>query len=76
MIAAVSGHRPMGNLYTCLFATEGVDLREPLRHNADDAALNRIIVSTWQQRGDRYSQIRNAATELPRKKIEMSYIGG
>ena len=65
-----------GQLYTCLFAAEGVDVREPLRHAADDAALKRVIVNAWTQRSDRYSQLRNAATERPRKKIEMSYIGG
>lgn len=65
-----------GKLFTCLFATEGVDLRAPLRAGADDAALRQRIVDTWQQRSDRYSQIRLAATDLPRRKIEMSYIGG
>lgn len=65
-----------GKLYTCLFATEGVDLRDPLRHNADDAALSDLIAATWNRRSDRYSAIRNAATGWPGKKIEMSYIGG
>lgn len=63
-----------GKLYTCLFASEGVDLRDPLRHNANDESLSRLIVDTWEQRADRYSQLRHAAT--PRRKIEMSYIGG
>ena len=65
-----------GKLFTCLFAGEGVDLRAPLRQDADDAALARLIVDTWAVRADRYSQQRNAATVLPIKKIEMSYIGG
>lgn len=65
-----------GKLYTCLFATDGVDLRTPLRNQADDSALNRIIVDTWGRRSDRYSQVRHAATPLPGRKIEMSYIGG
>ncbi len=65
-----------GKAYTCLFATQGLDLREPLRHNASDNALQDLIVSTWQQREDRYSELRNAATALPGRKIEMSYIGG
>ena len=50
-----------------------------LRAGADDAALDRLIAATWQQRSDRYSQIRHAATKLnthPLRKIEMSYIGG
>ena len=68
-----------GKLYTCLFASEGTDLRAPLRQGADDAALDRLITATWQTRSDRYSQIRHAATTLkthPLRKIEMSYIGG
>ena len=65
-----------GKIYTCLFATEGVDLRGPLRKQADDDALCQLIAATWQRRGDRYSQLRHAATERPQKKIEMSYIGG
>ena len=65
-----------GKLYTCLFASDGADLRAPLRQGASDEALNRLIAATWQQRSDRYSQIRHAATERPLRKIEMSYIGG
>jgi cyclic pyranopterin phosphate synthase len=65
-----------GKLYTCLFASDGTDLRTPLRQGARDEALQQLIASTWQRRGDRYSQIRHAATERPMRKIEMSYIGG
>jgi len=65
-----------GKLYTCLFASDGVDLRGPLRQEASDDRLGRLIVDNWQQRGDRYSQIRHAATAQPIRKIEMSYIGG
>ena len=65
-----------GKLYSCLFASEGIDLREPLRGDQDDAQLRQRIVDVWQKRTDRYSQRRHAATELPAKKIEMSYVGG
>jgi cyclic pyranopterin phosphate synthase len=65
-----------GKLYTCLFATHGVDLRDPLRHNAGDEAIRALILATWQQRSDRYSELRSVATKWPGKKIEMSYIGG
>ncbi len=64
-----------GKLYTCLFASEGHDLRELLRSGADDAALDAAIARIWQARTDRYSQVRMAATPAL-KKIEMSYIGG
>lgn len=68
-----------GKLYTCLFASEGHDLRALLRAGSDDAALDARIADIWQRRSDRYSQLRMAATlELNEglKKIEMSYIGG
>jgi cyclic pyranopterin phosphate synthase len=65
-----------GKLFTCLFATNGVDLREPLRRNADNAALSELIRSTWTKRTDRYSLDRHQASGLKGKRIEMSYIGG
>jgi cyclic pyranopterin phosphate synthase len=70
-----------GKLYTCLFAGNGLDLRTSLRGGASDADLAALIAANWQQRGDRYSQLRQAATEPATtlsgaKKIEMSYIGG
>lgn len=67
-----------GQLYTCLFAQSGHDLRHMMRRGAGDEHLRRIIASVWQDRDDRYSEIRTAATDLPggTGKIEMSYIGG
>ncbi len=68
-----------GKLYTCLFATKGVDLRETLRSQKGDESdekLKRLMTETWAGRNDRYSEMRNAATALPGRKIEMSYIGG
>ena len=65
-----------GKLYTCLFASAGVDLRDALRRDTGNEALSRLIAETWQGRSDRYSQMRHAATERPVRKIEMSYIGG
>ncbi|MCB2224092.1 MAG: GTP 3',8-cyclase MoaA [Actinobacteria bacterium] len=64
-----------GMLYTCLFATGGHDLRALLRDGADDEALAGALTTVWEQRGDRYSELRSSRTVgLP--KIEMSYIGG
>jgi GTP 3',8-cyclase len=67
-----------GKFYTCLFATEGTDLRGPLRDGADDAELLRIIRGAWLARTDRYSELREELRrDLPEtKKIEMYYIGG
>lgn len=69
---------PEGRLYTCLFATEGTDLRAPLRAGAGDAELERIIRDMWTARRDRYSEERTELTETARRrsKIEMYHIGG
>ncbi len=64
-----------GKLYTCLFAQSGHDLRSLLREGADDARLDAAIAAVWQDREDRYSEIRTTETAGLRK-IEMSYIGG
>ncbi len=64
-----------GQLYTCLFAVNGHDLRGPLRTGASDEELELSIRSVWHKRSDRYSDLRTAETAaLP--KVEMSYIGG
>lgn len=67
-----------GKLYTCLFAQTGHDLRYLLRSDVSDEMLDRAIAAVWQQRQDRYSEIRCAETTAApgRRKIEMSYIGG
>jgi GTP 3',8-cyclase len=66
-----------GNFFTCLFATQGIDLRAPLRDGADDAELLRIIGGAWLGREDRYSELREQLRGTPStKKIEMYYIGG
>jgi len=64
-----------GQLFTCLFATKGHDLRSLLRGGASDDDITDAISGVWQSRGDRYSEIRSEKTvTLP--KIEMFYVGG
>jgi GTP 3',8-cyclase len=64
-----------GRLYTCLFATEGHDLRALVRGGASESDLAEEIGRVWRARADRYSELRSAETaDLP--KVEMSYIGG
>jgi cyclic pyranopterin phosphate synthase len=64
-----------GQLYTCLFATRGHDLRSVLRGGASDAAISATLRGIWKGRDDRYSELRTLETvHLP--KVEMSYIGG
>jgi GTP 3',8-cyclase len=64
-----------GKLYTCLFASAGYDLRNLLRGGASDDGLSDAIAGIWQQRADRYSEVRTLAT-TQRDKVEMSFIGG
>jgi cyclic pyranopterin phosphate synthase len=64
-----------GKLYTCLFAADGIDLRQPLRQQSDDRVLRELIQSVWSGRRDRYSELRTRATAVDRR-VEMSYIGG
>jgi cyclic pyranopterin phosphate synthase len=64
-----------GRLYTCLFATEGHDLRAFVRGGATDAELRERISDLWLRRSDRYSELRSADT-AGLAKVEMSYIGG
>ncbi len=65
-----------GQLYTCLFARDGFDLRKPLRDGDDDAALTALIAGRWSQRDDRYSERRSELRNAPRDRVEMYHVGG
>ncbi|MBB5350721.1 cyclic pyranopterin phosphate synthase [Haloferula luteola] len=62
-----------GRIYTCLFASQGHDLRPLLRGAADDNLLEATLRGLWSARDDRYSELRGQ-THAP--KAEMSYLGG
>jgi len=64
-----------GNLYTCLFATFGHDLKTIVRSGIGQSDLTKHISGIWRARKDRYSEERSSQTSI-QKKIEMSYIGG
>jgi cyclic pyranopterin phosphate synthase len=64
-----------GQLFTCLFAQQGYDLRAQLRAGRTDAEISGAIGAIWQGRGDNYSEVRTAATAR-QPKVEMSFIGG
>ena len=49
-----------GLWYLCLYATQGVDLREPLRRGASAEELRGLIVSRWRPRSDRGAEERLA----------------
>jgi cyclic pyranopterin phosphate synthase len=64
-----------GKLFTCLFGSDGFDLRQLVRSAADDETILAALENVWRRRDDRYSELRTKATGgLP--KVEMSKIGG
>jgi len=71
-----------GQLYTCLFASQGYDLRSVLRGSSgSDAELASTIGQIWRARSDRYSELRSAqapdtSATAGARRVEMSYIGG
>jgi len=64
-----------GHLYTCLFASQGHDIKTALRSGASHEELVKLISQIWSVRDDRYSELRSeiGGTHI---KPEMSYIGG
>lgn len=65
-----------GKLFTCLFASNGYDIKTKLRAGLTDEELKNELISLWQRRKDRYSDEREKYKHENREKIEMSYIGG
>jgi GTP 3',8-cyclase len=69
-----------GRLYLCLFASQGHDLRPLVRGAASDDELASAVAAIWQQRADRYSELRATlppdAGATGGRRVEMSYIGG
>jgi cyclic pyranopterin phosphate synthase len=71
-----------GQLYLCLFANQGYDLRSLVRSGSSDAELASAIGHIWGNRNDRYSELRAAlphdssSTAPGPRRVEMSYIGG
>ena len=72
----------VGELYTCLFARTGFDLRELLRTGVGEEGLAAQIGALWQNRRDQYSVERASQSRAVSgpvggaQKVEMSYIGG
>lgn len=81
-----------GELFTCLFATRGRDLRALLRSGATDEDITAAVGGVWAARTDRYSELRGQEAseglrgqeatkgllgrEAPGSRAEMSYLGG
>ena len=66
-----------GQLYTCLFAPSGHDLRELVRSGAGEEEIAEAVAGIWSRRADRYSELRAARGDAQAPpRVEMSYIGG
>jgi cyclic pyranopterin phosphate synthase len=69
-----------GQIYLCLFASQGHDLRHLVRGDHTDAQLAAAIAHIWTGRTDRYSELRGSEGAAPagdgKRRVEMSYIGG
>ncbi len=71
-----------GQLYLCLFASQGHDIRSLLHRpgGVTDEQLQGVIAQIWQGRRDRYSELRATlppdTTPQISRRMEMSYIGG
>ena len=74
-----------GELFTCLFADSGADLRAAVRGGMNATELSARIAELWQRRRDQYSverlqnqprQVEVGAPIRGAQKVEMSYIGG
>jgi cyclic pyranopterin phosphate synthase len=73
-----------GQLYLCLFASQGYNLKPLIRSDQGSDELTQAIAAIWQQRTDRYSQLRvveapsadHASGPQAKRRVEMSYIGG
>jgi cyclic pyranopterin phosphate synthase len=76
-----------GQLYLCLFASQGHDLRSLVRGDvasgrapASDEELASAIAHIWHGRTDQYSRLRATlpadAEAAGKRRVEMSYIGG
>ena len=63
-----------GQLYTCLFAATGTDLRAALAQG--EGALVDRVSALWTRRADRYSELRDLPSARNRKHVEMFLIGG
>jgi cyclic pyranopterin phosphate synthase len=64
-----------GALFTCLFASAGLDLKTFLRGGASDAELAALLEARWKRRDDRYSERRGEATRNE-PRAEMFHLGG
>ena len=64
-----------GHAFTCLFASEGIDLRHWLREDVSDSVLQNALRELWSVRSDRFSEERGLK-QSANHHAEMAYLGG
>lgn len=64
-----------GKIFTCLFASVGMDIKQIMREGASNEEIDKLLESIWTSRNDNYSEQRSSLTE-GLAKAEMSYLGG
>ncbi|MFP6892207.1 MAG: GTP 3',8-cyclase MoaA, partial [Opitutales bacterium] len=64
-----------GHVFTCLFGTNGFDIKSHMRKGLDDDDLIGVISKIWTQRKDKYSEDRSLLRDTL-DKVEMHHIGG
>ncbi len=64
-----------GRLFTCLFSSQGFDVKSLLRSGESDERIVESIKALWEAREDRYSEMRfSIQRSFP--KVEMFRVGG
>ncbi len=64
-----------GRLFLCLFANQGMSLRDILRRGGTEGDIQDAVAGLWQHRSDRYSE-RRGRGDTPGHRIEMFQMGG
>ncbi|MEB3176704.1 MAG: radical SAM protein [Synechococcus sp.] len=65
-----------GMAYSCLFGTEGFDLKPWLQPEVPPQELQTTLAQLWHQRKDRASEERQHGHSLTGDRAEMAYLGG
>ena len=66
-----------GELYTCLFGTRALDVRELIHAGASDSELDTALSQSWSERDDRYSEMRASANSMtPRAASRIIPVSG
>ncbi len=65
-----------GKVFTCLFSSEGFDLKRLLRSGCSDEEIASFLKCVWSAREDRYSELRWDLMGRNLRKVEMFRVGG